>query len=166
MQTPEAEPFVPYKSRYFEDFPEGEVATFGPYEISADEIIRFAERYDPQPFHLDAEAARHGPFGGLAASGWMTAGVVMRLLVEGYVPPAASMGSPGLDELRWLAPVRPGDTIRARVTVVSKRTSASRPDRGIIHFLQEGLNQRDEVVISFRGVGIYRRRPAEGGTKT
>jgi len=150
-----------FKTRYFEDYRVGELAEFGDYEIRSEEIIEFAKRYDPQLFHTDPEAAKWSSFGTLVASGWMTASVLMRLLVEHYISPLASMGSPGVDELRWLKPVKPGDRLRARVRVVDKRQSRSKPDRGLIHFVQEGLNQHGEVVISFKGMGMYRCRPTE-----
>ena len=121
---------VPIKERYFEDYGKGEVFESGDYLITREEVIDFAGRYDPQPFHLDEEAARQSIFGGLIASGWMTCGVLMRMLVDDFISPVSSMGSPGVDELRWLKPVRPGDRLRARVTVVDSRRSASRPDRG------------------------------------
>jgi acyl dehydratase len=150
---------VPIKERYFEDYRKGEVFEIGDYLITREEIIEFASRYDPQPFHLDEAAARETIFGGLIASGWMTCGVLMRLLVEHFISPVSSMGSPGVDELRWLKPVRPGDRLRARVTVVDSRRSSSRPDRGIVHFHQEALNQDDEVVLSMRGMGMSKCRP-------
>jgi len=149
----------PLKERYFEDYRKGEVAEIGEYLITREEIVDFARRYDPQPFHLDEDAARDSMFGGLVASGWMTCGVLMRMLVDHFVSPVASMGSPGIDELRWLKPVRPGDRLRARVTVTDLRRSSSKPDRGVIHFHQEAINQHDEVVLSMRGMGMYKCRP-------
>jgi len=149
----------PLKERYFEDYRKGEVAEVGNYLITREEIVEFARRYDPQPFHIDEDAARDSMFGGLVASGWMTCGVLMRMLVDNFVSSVASMGSPGIDELRWLKPVRPGDRLRARVTVTDLRRSSSKPDRGVIHFHQEAINQHDEVVLSMRGMGLYRCRP-------
>jgi len=156
-------PAASFKTRYFEDYRVGEVAEFGDYHITSEEIIDFARRYDPQLFHTDPEAAKQSSFGGLVASGWMSAGVLMRLLVEHYVSPVASMGSPGVDELRWHKPVKPGDRLHARVEVVGKRRSQSKPDRGLIHFVQQGLNQQGEIVISFKGMGMYRCRSLEPG---
>ena len=147
------------KDRYFDDYRKGEVTEVGDYLVTREEIVDFARRYDPQPFHIDEEAAGESIYGGLIASGWMTCGVLMRMLVDNFVPAVSSMGSPGIDELRWLKPVRPGDRLRARVTVTDLRRSSSRPDRGIIHFHQEALNQRDEVVLSMRGMGMYKCRP-------
>jgi acyl dehydratase len=150
---------VPVKERFFQDYPKGEVFEAGDYLITREEIVEFAGRFDPQPFHLDEAAGESSVFGGLVASGWMTCSVLMRLLVDHYVSPVSSMGSPGIDELRWLKPVRPGDRLRARVTVVDKRRSSSKPDRGIIHYLQEALNQDGEVVLAMRGMGMSKCRP-------
>lgn len=150
---------VPIKERYFQDYRKGEVFEFGDYPISSEEIREFAGRYDPQEFHLDEEAARQSIYGGLIASGWMTCGVLMRMLADHFISPLSSMGSPGIDELRWLKPVRPGDRLRARLTIVDTRRSTSKPDRGIIHVRQELLNQRDEVVLSMTGMGMYKCRP-------
>jgi acyl dehydratase len=157
------EPAPSPMTRYFEDYRVGEVAKFGDYEITSEEIITFAKRYDPQLFHIDPEAAKQSSFGGLVASGWMSAGVLMRLLVDHYISPLASMGSPGVDELRWHKPVKPGDRLHARVEVVGKRRSQSKPDRGLIHFVQQGFNQQSELVISFRGMGMCRCRSLEPG---
>ena len=150
---------VPVKERYFEDYQAGEVIEGGDHLVTRKEIVEFASRYDPQSFHLDDAAARDSIYGGLIASGWMTCSVLMRMLVEHVVSPVSSMGSPGIDELRWLRPVRPGDRLRARVTIVETRRSSSRPDRGIIRLHQEALNQHDEVVLSMRGMGMYKCRP-------
>ena len=151
---------VPIKERYFEDYQAGEVLEVGDHLVTGEEIVAFAGRYDPQPFHLDDAAARDSIYGGLIASGWMTCGVLMRMLVDHVISPVASMGSPGVDELRWLRPVRPGDRLRARVTVLETRRSRSRPDRGIVRLHQEALNQDGEVVLSMRGMGLYKCRPA------
>ncbi|MGE0801509.1 MAG: MaoC family dehydratase [Lautropia sp.] len=150
---------VPLKQRYFEDYTVGEVHDFGDQLVSREEIIEFASRYDPQPFHIDERAAADSLYGGLIASGWMTAGVLMRMLVDHFISPLSSMGSPGIDELRWLKPVRPGDRLRARVEVLEMRRSVSRPDRGVIRFHQQLFNQNDEMVLSMRGMGMYRCRP-------
>jgi len=151
---------VPIKERYFEDYLAGEVLEGGDHLVTREEIVTFASRYDPQPFHLDDDAARDSIYGGLIASGWMTCSIVMRMLVDHVMSPVSSMGSPGIDELRWLRPVRPGDRLRVRVTVVETRRSSSRPDRGIIRLHQEALNQHDEVVLSMRGMGMYKCRPS------
>lgn len=154
-----ADPSVPFKQRWFEDYPVGEVHEFGDYLVTAEEIIDFATRYDPQAFHVDPDAARASNFGGLVASGWMTASVMMRLLVDHVVSAVSSMGSPGIDELRWLKPVRPGDRLRGRLEIVESRRSVSKPDRGIVHMRQQVLNQHGEVVMSYLGMGMYRCRP-------
>lgn len=149
---------TPFKERYFEDYAVGEVVEFGDYPITREEIVEFASRYDPQPFHVDEQAATQSNYGGLIASGWMTAGVMMRMLVEHFVSRVASMGSPGVDELRWLRPVRPGDRLRVRVTVLEVRRSQTKPDRGAVLSLDEVVNQDDEVVMSVKGWGLYRAR--------
>ena len=153
---------VPHTERYFEDYRTGESLEFGDYLITADEIVEFASRYDPQTFHLDAEAAAQGPFGGLIASGFMTLGVMMRMLAEHFISPLASMGSPGLDEVRWLVPVRPGDRLRVRATVIDTRRSQSKPDRGVIHVLYEVLSQNDQTVMTVKAWGMYRARADKG----
>src|SRR5690606_26148700 len=149
---------VPPKERFFEDFQPGEVLEFGDYLVTEDEIVEFAKRYDPQPFHVDHQAAERSIYGGLIASGWMTGSIVMRTLVDHFISPESSMGSPGVDEIRWTKPVRPGDRLRLRVTVVEARRSQSKPDRGIIQLQQEAINQDGETVMSIRGMGLYRCR--------
>lgn len=150
---------VPLKERWFDDFAVGEQFEFGAYVVSEEEIIDFARRYDPQPFHLDHDAAKASHFGGLVASGWMTSAVLMRLLCDHFIPRQSSMGSPGVDEVRWLKPLRPGDTVRARVEVAETRASQSKPDRGVIRCRHQLLNQHDEVVMSMHGMGMYKKRP-------
>jgi acyl dehydratase len=150
---------VPVKERYFEDYTVGETMEFGDYLITQEEVIEFARKYDPQPFHTDPVAAQSSSFGGLVASGWMTGGVMMRLLVDNFISPVSSMGSPGIDEVRWLMPVRPGDRLSVRITVLESRRSQSKPDRGVIQLLQEARNQNGEVVMSFKGFGMYYCRP-------
>lgn len=151
---------VPPKERYFEDFRPGEVMEVGDYLVTEEEIVDYARRYDPQPFHLDHEAAKKSIFGGLIASGWMTGGIMMRLLVDHFISPVSSMGSPGVDEVRWMQPVRPGDRLRLRVTVLDTRRSQSKPDRGVIEALQEAINQNGETVMRLRGMGLYKCREA------
>jgi len=147
--------------RYFEDFRVGEVLALGSRQISEAEIIAFAREFDPQPFHVDPERARASVFGGLVASGWHTASLYMRLLVDGLVDMVqSSMGSPGVDKIEWLKPVRPGDTLSGRATIAELIPSKSRPDRGIIKTLGELRNQKGEVVMTIRGVGFFGRRPA------
>ena len=150
---------TPLQQRWFEDYRVGEAFEFGDYPITEQEIVEFARRYDPQPFHLDAAAAAQSHFGGLVASGWMTGSVLMRMVCDHFISPQASMGSPGLEQLRWLKPVRPGDRLRARVTVLETRPSRSKPDRGSMLIRQEAINQNDEVAMSIEGWAMLRCRP-------
>ncbi|MBX3592777.1 MAG: MaoC family dehydratase [Burkholderiaceae bacterium] len=152
---------VPYKERYFEDFRPGEVIEFGDYLVTEEEIVEFARRYDPQPFHVDRKAAAESIYGGLIASGWMTGSIMMRLLVDHFIAPASSMGSPGVDEVRWSRPVRPGDRLHVRVTIVDTKRSQSKPDRGIVQVQQEMINQQGDTVMSLRGMSLSKcRTPA------
>ncbi|ELZ18000.1 MaoC domain-containing protein dehydratase [Haloterrigena salina JCM 13891] len=144
--------------QYYEDIEVGETQEFGEYTVTKEEILEFAERYDPQPFHTDEEAAEESAFGELVASGWHTASICMRLLVDGSIQDQASMGARGVDELRWNQPVRPGDTLSVRTEVVDKRVSESDPKRGYVDSRLEGINQHDEVVISWVGLGMVERR--------
>jgi len=149
----------PIDDRYFEDYVEGDVHAFGSIAVEADEIIAFAKRFDPQSFHTDPAAAERSPFGGLIASGWHTAGLAMRLLVDHYLTHVASLASPGLDELRWLKPVRPGDLLSVRVTVLKATPSKSKPDRGVVTSFIEVFNQADEPVMTLKAVNFIARRP-------
>ncbi|HEV3239173.1 MAG TPA: MaoC family dehydratase [Casimicrobiaceae bacterium] len=153
---------VPLEQRYFEDYPQGAVFECGPVVVEESEIIAFAKRYDPQSFHTDPEAAAHGAYGGLIASGWHTAAMTMRLLVEQYLSSVASLGSPGIDELRWIKPVRPADALSVRVTVLEAKRSRSKPDRGIIRSLIEVGNQRGELVMSMKAINLLLCREALG----
>jgi len=146
------------ESRYFEDYVAGEVHEFGSIEVDEREIIAFARCYDPQPFHTDPDAARESIYGGLIASGWHTSCLMMRLLVDHYLSRAGNLGSPGIDELRWPKPVRPGDTLSVRVTILKANRSRSKPDRGIIHSYIEVLNQQSEVVMTMKVVNFVRCR--------
>ena len=145
--------------RYFDDYLPGATYDCGSVSISEDEIISFARQFDPQPFHVDPAAAACGPFGGLIASGWHTAALVMRQLVDHYLPEEASLGSPGLDETRWPDPVRPGDTLRVRASVVEARRSLSRPDRGIMKTAIEAVNQDGRTVMRATAINFLRIRP-------
>jgi acyl dehydratase len=149
---------VPVEDRYFEDYVAGSTHEFGPIAVEEEEIIAFGKRYDPQIFHTDPEAAKETVFGGLIASGWHTAGLMMRLLVEHFLSHVASLSSPGVDELRWLQPVRPGDELSVRVTILEARRSRSKPDRGLIHTAIEVLNQNREVVMTMKAVNFLRCR--------
>ena len=144
---------------YWEDFTPGRVFEHGSRTLSQDEIIAFAREWDPQRFHTDPEAAEQTPYGGVIASGWHTGCVMMRLMCDAYLNESSCIGSPGIDEWRFAAPVRPGDTLRYRATVLEARTSASKPDRGIVKWRWELLNQRDEVVVSQVGTQFFLRRP-------
>jgi acyl dehydratase len=145
---------------YFEDFPPGDVRESGARTVTREEMLAFAREFDPQPFHIDEAAARQTIYGGLIASGWHTIAIYMRLMWDSYLKDTVSLGSPGVDEIRWLIPVRPGDTLRARFTVVDALPSRSKPDRGIVRSLSEVFNQRGEVVMTLRGLGMFGRRPA------
>lgn len=146
--------------RYFEDFPIGEVMERGPYVVTREEILAFARQFDPQPFHIDEDAARQSIYGGIIASGWHTAAICHKLLVEGLLGQSASMGSPGLDELRWKKPVRPGDSLTVRIETLEARPSVSKPDRGALKFRFEVLNQHGEVVMTELANALFARRPA------
>jgi acyl dehydratase len=157
---------VPADQRFFEDYVPGRVYEFGAITMTETDIVEFAARFDPQSFHLDPITAAASQFGGIIASGWHTIGVAMRLLVDHYLTHVASLGSPGVDEIRWPNPVRPGDTLRIRATIIEARTSRSKPDRGIIRTRVEALNQKDELVLSMIAVSFLGRRPrAEAGVE-
>jgi acyl dehydratase len=148
------------RERYFEDYPPGAVFTAGAITVSAAEIIEFSQKYDPQPMHTDIAAAARGQFGGLIASGWHTGAMMMRLFADNFLSSRSSVASPGLDELRWLKPVRPGDVLSLRVTILEARPSRSRPDQGIVRSRVEVLNQMGEVVMSLLPISLIRRRPS------
>ena len=154
---------VPAEDRYFEDYAPGAVFEYGAIPVTETEIVEFAGRFDPQYIHIDRERAVQGPFGGLIASGWHTAAMMMRLIVDNSLPQRASLGSPGIDELRWLKPVRPGDVLSIRLSVLEVTRSRSKPDRGVVRTLCEVLNQDREVVLSLRAMNIIACRNAEGG---
>ncbi|AGW89381.1 MULTISPECIES: MaoC family dehydratase [Cupriavidus] len=145
---------------YFEDFAVGSRRELGSYLVTEEEILSFARQYDPQPFHVDKEAAAKSIYGGLISSGWMTCSIMMRLLVLSTTGKSASMGSPGVDEIRWLKPVYAGDTLTVVLNVLDTRPSQSKPDRGVVHTQWEATNQRGELVCTVKGMGMYGRRPA------
>jgi acyl dehydratase len=148
-------------TRYLEDYTVGSTAEIGSVTVSQDEVLEFAKRYDPQPFHTDPEAAKASPYGGLIASGWHTAAMMMRIVVDYFIDGETSLGSPGLGPIRWKLPVRPGDVLRVRARILESRRSASKPDRGSLTFEVEVLNGADEVVMVVEDwVGIIRTRPA------
>ncbi len=136
-------------ARFLDDFTPDQRFCTGGITLTEAEIIDFAWRYDPQPFHLDTGAAERSPYGGLIASGFQSLALCFRLFIQSGMLAESSMGSPGIDELRWLAPVRPGDTLHCAVEVLEVRPSSSKPDRGIARFKYQAINQRDEVVLSF-----------------
>jgi acyl dehydratase len=143
---------------YWEDFEVGRVREFGRVEVTREAVLDFAARFDPQPFHLDDDAAAQSLFGRLAASGWHTAAMAMRMMCDGYLLDSASLGSPGVDKLTWPAPVYPGDVLTMRSTVLEARPSASRPEVGLVKSRSEVLNQHGQVVLSMEGIGFFRRR--------
>jgi acyl dehydratase len=145
---------------FFEDFKAGDVAEYGPRVVTREEIVAFAAEFDPQPMHLDEEAARRTMLRGLGASGWHTCCLLMRMLTDGFLLETASMGAPGVDEVRWLKPVRPGDSLTVRGTVQSVRVSQSKPDRGFVSFLWEVANQRGEKVMTLACPQMVQRRDA------
>jgi acyl dehydratase len=147
--------------RYFEDFAVGETVELGESTVSEAEILEFARRYDPQFIHVDAERAKETPYGGLIASGWHTASLGMRMLVDGLLAESASLGSPGVEALNWPRPVRPGDTLRTRITTLDRALSQSRPDRGRVRSKLEVLNQKGEVVLNWTGTIIMLARPKD-----
>jgi acyl dehydratase len=148
----------PIDDRYFEDYVPGSVYAFGSITVTEEEILEFSRRFDTQGFHTDPVAAERGPFKGLIASGWHTTALMMRLYADHYLSKVASLASPGIDELRWLQPVRPGDALSIRATVTQARASRSKPDRGLVHTLVEVLNQRGEVVMTLTIMNMLRRR--------
>ncbi len=146
-------------TRYFEDFQVGDIIDLGSTSASAEEIIAFATQYDPQPFHIDPERAKQSAFGTLVASGWHSSALFMRLLVDGLLNDTISMGSPGVDEVRWRKPVHPDEKLHARLTVIESTLSKSRSNMGIIRSLCELTNPEGEVVMSLKGLHFFGRRP-------
>ncbi len=148
---------TPSTDRFFEDYTVGATYECGSVHLTESEIIAFARQYDPQAMHIDPALAAEGPFGEIIASGWQTMGVTMRKVVENYLP-HNGLVAPGVDEVRWLRPVRPGDTLSVRATVTEARRSKSRPDRGLVHSLVETLNQHGDVVLTFKPMNFVRTR--------
>lgn len=147
----------PAAGRRFEDYPVGAVFDIGTFTLSEDDIVAFATRYDPQAMHIDRAWAAQGPFGGVIASGWHTVAALMRLIVENFLP-QHGLASPGIDELRWPAPVRPGDSLRLQTTILETRRSRSKPDRGLVRTRAELLNQHDQIVLSLVAMNLIRLR--------
>ena len=158
---PSARPAHPPRY-YWEDFELGRVREFGRCEVTREAVLEFAGRYDPQPFHLDDDAAAQSLFGRLAASGWHTCAMAMRMLCDGYLLDSASLGSPGIEKLTWPSPVYPGDVLSMRNTVLESRPLASRPEVGLVKSRNEVLNQHGQVVLSMEGFGFFRRREPGG----
>lgn len=147
--------------KYLDDIQEGFTATVGNYLVTEEEVLSFAKAYDPQPIHTDKAFAESSPFEGLICSGWHTCAISMRLLVDHFLVDVAAIASPGVDELRWKKPVKPGDVLRLRWTVLETKISRSKPDRGVLRALSEILNQDDEVVMTHIGMSMMYTRPAE-----
>ena len=145
---------------YWEDFTPGSVDTYGPRPVTREEIIAFAAEFDPQPMHLDEEAARATLLGGLAASGWHSCAILMRMSCDWFMLDSSSMGSPGIDEVRWLRPLRPGDQMTLRRTVLEARASRSKPNMGTAKFRYDLLNQSGETVTSLTCTIMFGRREA------
>ncbi|HMK79456.1 MAG TPA: MaoC family dehydratase [Xanthobacteraceae bacterium] len=145
---------------YFEDFAPGWTIELGPRRVTREEIIGYAARYDPQPMHLDEEAARHTMLGGLAASGWHTCAIMMKMIADGFLLDTASMGAPGVEEAKWLKPVRPGDSLTVRGSVRTARASQSKPDRGFVTLHWEVFNQRGDKVMTLTCPQMIQRRRA------
>jgi acyl dehydratase len=147
-------------TRYFEDYVPGLIVDCGTFSVSEADIIVFAKEYDPQPFHVDPVGAAEGPFGGLIASGWQTTALMMRQVVEHFLSPDSSLGAAGIDEIRWPRPVRPGDTLSVRMTVLETRRSGSKPDRGIVRSRAELINQDGDVAMTLTAINFVSVRPA------
>lgn len=157
--TPSKSPQVQAEIQYFwEDMPVGSLRELGSVTVDRDEVLDFASRYDPQPFHLDDDAAAKTPFGRLAASGWHTCAMAMGLMVRNFLSQSSSLGSPGLEQLKWLKPVYPGDTLSLRQRVVEARPMNSRPDVGLVRSHTEMFNQDGEQVLLMDSWGMFRRR--------
>lgn len=151
---------------YWEDFAVGSEHSYGSHVVTEAEVLEFGREFDPQPFHVDIDAAASSPFGGLIASGWQTAGLCMRMLVDNVLSRSTSMGSPGLESLRWKRPVRPGDTLRVHGTVLARRASRSRLDMGLVKFSFEVCNQNDVIAMAMVTTIMFGRRPAAAQVET
>jgi acyl dehydratase len=149
------------EDRYFEDYVPGVSVRLGSEQVTEEDVLRFAREFDPQLIHADPEAAAEGPFGSLIASGWHTTALMMRVFATSFLNQAASLASPGVDELRWLLPVRPGDALTVQFTILDARPSRSKPDRGIVRTQIEMFNQHEAPVLSMIAINILRRRGPE-----
>ena len=146
---------------YWEDFTPGMCVTCGPKKVTREEIIEFSSQFDPQPMHLDEEAAKESVFGALAASGWHSCAILMSMLCEGYLLNSSSMGAPGVDEVKWLMPIHANDTLMVKVTVLETRSSASRPTMGLTRMNYEMTNQNNDVVMTMHNTAMFGRRTSE-----
>jgi acyl dehydratase len=147
------------KKYYWEDFAVGTVREFGGMKLEKADIVRFAKDWDPQPFHVDEEAAKQSPYGGLIASGWQTCAAAMRMCCDAYLLDAASVGSPGVENVRWVKPVRPGDTLKVRLEVLEARELKSKPGVGLVKNRWQLFNQNGEEVMQMEGYGMFLQRP-------
>ena len=150
---------APADERYFEDYVAGSVYEFGDFTVTEADVVDFAKRFDPQYIHTDPDRAKNGPFKGLIASGWHSGAILCRLMVDHYISHVASLGSPGVDEMRWLHPVRPGDKLRIRTKITETRLSKSKPDRGLVSCEVEMINQEDQPVMSLKITNLLSKRP-------
>jgi acyl dehydratase len=150
---------APADERYFEDYVAGSVHEFGDFTVTEADVVDFAKRFDPQYIHTDPDSAKNGPFKGLIASGWHSGAILCRLMVDHYLSHIASLGSPGVDEMRWLHPVRPGDKLRIRTKITETRLSKSKPDRGLVSCEVEMINQEDQPVMSLKITNLLSKRP-------
>ena len=150
---------MPNQVIWWEDFRVGDSSEMGRHTFTEEEILAFGRQFDPQAFHADSAAAQHTVFGGLIASGWHTCAVGMRLMVESYLQKTVSLGSPGVDTIRWLKPVRPGDTLAYRRTVLQSRASTKRKGVGLVKHRYEAQNQAGELVLTMEGWGMFGRKP-------
>jgi acyl dehydratase len=150
---------APADERYFEDYVAGSVYEFGDFTVTEADVVDFAKRFDPQYIHTDPDRAKNGPFKGLIASGWHSGAILCRLMVDHYISHVASLGSPGVDEMRWLHPVRPGDKLRIRTKITETRPSKSKPDRGLVSCEVEMINQDDQPVMSLKITNLLSKRP-------
>ena len=147
------------KKYYWEDFAVGTVREFGSMRLEKADIVRFAKDWDPQPFHVDEDAAKQSPYGGLIASGWQTCAAAMRMCCDAYLLDAASLGSPGVESVRWVKPVRPGDTLKVRLEVLEARELKSKPGVGLVKNRWQLFNQHGEEVMQMEGYGMFLQRP-------
>lgn len=146
---------------HLEDFAPGQTFDLGSIHVTHDQVVNFAEQFDPQPFHLDIDAGGQSIFGGLIASGWHTCSLMMRLVVDNLFSRTATLGSPGVNQIRWMLPVRPGDTLTASTRVLAVTSSVSKPDRGTVEFHYEVRNQSDQQVLAMQGISMFRRREGQ-----